>query len=138
MIIADVITFSVLAIAALVYSIFAGYWQGLSFNPPWLATVMASPVLTYGIIAGIVLLILLIHCYYRRLFANSIAKKLGKDLAGDLSQAFRKSTSIWRSILSSKPSGWGWVSRKRIDALRDDTDRFVQRLNDNFAKPSGD
>lgn len=137
-IIADIITFLVLLVTAFSYSIFAGYWQGLNFNPPWLSQLMASPLLKYGVIAGTIIPVVLLHYYYRKLFANSIAKKLGSDQAGNLAQAFRKSTSIWRSLLASKPSGWGRVSRKRIDALRDDTDHFVQRLNDNFAKPSGD
>ncbi|MCK5725712.1 MAG: dynamin family protein [Thiotrichaceae bacterium] len=137
-VLADIATASLLIILALSYSIYAGYWQGLSFSPSWLASFSENHSLKYGVLGGMTILLVGLHFYYRKIFANSIAKKLSTDHAGNLEEAFCKSTKIWRSLFLSKPSGWGNVAQRRIDALRDDTDRFVQRLNDNFAKPSGE
>ncbi len=134
---ADGVVLATLLIGSAITSVMAGYWQGVTFNPPWLPTIMANKPLLYGIIAVTVLALLLVHFYFRKLFAKSIAKNLSNDMAGNIKVAFLKSTSFFRSIFSGKPSGWSRKARKRLDALRDDTDRFVQKLNDKFAQPSG-
>ncbi|MEE9352159.1 MAG: dynamin family protein [Thiotrichaceae bacterium] len=133
----DGIVLATLLIGSAITSVIAGYWQGVTFNPPWLPTLMGSKPLLYGIALAIVLALILLHFYFRKAFSKSIAKKMSSDSAGDLKAAFLKSTSPFRSIFSSNPRGWSGRSRKRLDALRDDTDRFVQKLNDKFARPSG-
>ncbi len=134
----DVITFSAIGIGAMALSVWLGYWQGLTFNPPWLMAVTTNPILQ-GIAIGLPLLALfVVHLIIR----GWVAKYIGRSLShnepyGDLSDAFAKSTSAWRSILQSMPAGWGRGTRKRLDAIRDAIDHLVQGLNDRFTDPSG-
>ena len=135
--ISDGVVLATLFIGAIVTSVVAGYWQGVSFNPPWLPALMSNKPLLLGILVALTLSLIVIHFYFRKFFAKMIAKHLSADSAGSIKGAFVKSTSTFRSIFSSNPKGWNGRARKRLDALRDDTDRFVQKLNDKFARPSG-
>lgn len=134
----DLIFGATVLASALIVSVMAGYWQGISFNPPWLETVLGNVYLKWGILALLSAVAIFAHFSFRRFFARNIAQTLGKDSFGDLKSAFMKSTRFMRSIFLKKPAGWGKRSSKRLDSLRDDTDRFVQKLNDKFATPSGD
>ncbi len=135
--VSDAILIATVLIGAAITSIIAGYWHGLSFTPPWLGELLGNRILFYAIIALIILIFIAAHFYFRKVFAKSLLKGMPVDSAGNLKAAFLKSTSPLRSVFSSNPKGWGRRARKRLDALRDDTDRFVQKLNDKFARPSG-
>lgn len=133
----DVVVFATAIVSALIISVIAGYWKGVTFSPPWLSALMANKVLLYGVIAAIILAFIVLHFYFRSVFAKSIAKDLSRDRVGDVKAAFLKSTSLFRSVFSANPKGWGRRTKKRLEVLRDDTDRFVQKLNDKFAHPAG-
>jgi hypothetical protein len=51
--------------------------------------------------------------------------------------AFARSTRWWRSLLNRNPAGWGFRSKHSLNQILDNTDHFVQSLNDQFANPSG-
>ncbi len=137
----DLLFFPPVVVALVVLSLRAGYWDGLRFNPPWLGTLIDNPIL-----GGVVLFLVLFaigaaHVGIRRLAARGIIKQLGKEkalLRGDLAKAFIKTTGPWRSIFSKSPAGWGGGARKRIRQVLEDTDRYVQTLNDSFTNPSGE
>lgn len=139
----DAILFGLLFILLLTLSIKFDYWQGLSFNPPWLQTLLASPVMLYASIAGGAIILLGIHFLVRTLSARTLLKPLRRHTAklgirGDLAQAFLKNTRPWRSIFSKVPAGWGRRSRKRLKEVLQEADSYVQTLNDRFTNPSGD
>lgn len=135
---ADGVVLGSLAIALLAMSIEFGYWEGLLFNPPWLASLQGNVVFTAISIAIPLLLAFGLHLVVRQKLAKRMAERLSTDDAyGNLAMAFRKSTRIWRSIFQSTPAGWGKRTRQQLDSIRDATDRFVQYLNDRFTNPSG-
>lgn len=137
--VADGLAFGLLAIVLLTMSIEFGYWEGLLFNPPWLATLTGNTWATVASLALVALLALGIHFFIRQRLAKWVASKLpAAEPYGSLSRAFRKSTRFWRSIFQRSPAGWGKKSRKQLETVRHATDRFVQYLNDRFANPSGD
>lgn len=134
----DVFVFGLLAIALIAMSVEFGYWEGLLFNPPWLASMQGNVIATALSIIVPLLIAVSIHFLIRNNLAKRIAAKLGKQESyGNLSRAFLKSTRMWRSIFQSSPSGWGRRTRQRLDGIRHATDRFVQHLNDRFTSPSG-
>ncbi len=136
---ADALVFGLLAVALLAMSIEFGYWEGLLFNPPWLAAFAGNFWATAGVAAVIALLALGLHYWIRKRLAKRIAATLSKSESyGNLSAAFLKSTVFWRSIFQSSPAGWGGRTRRRLDTIRHATDRFVQHLNDRFTSPSGE
>jgi len=91
-----------------------------------------------GIIIGFVVLCLIIHFLIRRWSAKAVAKSLSSETSyGDLSAAFLKSARAWTSIFRTKPVGWSKRISGKLSAIRNDVDQFVQKLNDNFSRPSG-
>ncbi len=133
----DFFALTTLFIAFMTTSVVAGYWQGFTFNPPWLVAVEGKPLLLLGIMGGVALFFLVFHFYMRKVFSKSIANTLSSDSSGDVKAAFLKSTGFFRSIFRRNPKGWGRGTQKKLTALRDDTDRFVQKINDRFTQPSG-
>jgi hypothetical protein len=136
--IADGVIISLLAVVLLAMSVEFGYWKGLQFDPPWLASLAGSPIATAISIAIPALIALGLHLLIRQQVASRLAAKLGTTEAyGNLAAAFQQSTRWWRSLFWTAPSGWGARSRKRLSTIRDMNDRFVQYLNDRFTNPSG-
>jgi GTPase SAR1 family protein len=122
-------------------SINAGYWQGFSFAPPWLASGFNSP-LPWLIIALLIVALSGIHFGVRQLAARSLLGKIRKQaskagLKGDPANAFSRSTKPWRSILRKNPAGWGRKSRRQLREVLQSTDTYIQTLNDQFTNPSG-
>ena len=69
---------------------------------------------------------------------RGLRKKAEKlDLRGDIVGAFIKNTAAWRSIFAKQPAGWGRWSRKQLRKVIEETDTYVQTLNDRYTNPSG-
>jgi len=91
-----------------------------------------------GVIIGFILICLILHFLIRNWSAKAVAKSLSSDAGyGDLAKAFLKSTRGWTSIFRTKPVGWSRRVSGKLSAIRNDVDQFVQKLNDNFSRPSG-
>jgi GTPase SAR1 family protein len=135
---ADGVLLGSLLIALVAMSIEFGYWEGLLFNPPWLASLDGKPWMTAIALAIPVAFALALHFLIRNRLAKRLASSLGTaEPYGNLSAAFLKNTRWWRSLFHRTPTGWGIRTRRRLDAIRDATDHFVQHLNDRFTSPSG-
>lgn len=137
-ILTDLVIFIPLIIGLIVLSVFLGYWQGLSFNPPWLGDVKASTPLTIATIGIPLFLFYVLHMFIRGKLVNGIAKKLNnEDGFGNIANAFRKNTRWRHSIFSINPTAWNMRARKKLDGIRSDIDQYVQTLNDQYTSPSG-
>jgi hypothetical protein len=141
--IGDAVVFGLLAIAVVIGSIKLGWWDGLSFSPPWLETLASSPWLAFGSAGAVLVLIIALHYLVRSAAAGTLkgmVARLGASMKarGDLALAFRRNTRPWRSIFASTPAGWGRLARKRLRRVLEDADTYVQALNDKFTNPSGE
>ena len=140
----DVLAFGAFFAVLLALTLKAGYWQGLSFAPPWLEPGRTSSAVLYLTLAAHVLALIAIHYGVRKLAAASVVRRLRKAVAGDLPgrgdlvRAFLRNTRPWRSIFVRTPAGWGRLARKRLKRVLDDTDTYVQTLNDRFTNSSGE
>ena len=134
----DGIAFAALLVGGIALTVWLGWWQGLSPNPPWLATVQANPI-ALGIAIALPLLILLgIHYLIRAKVRSYVSKDLStEEPYGNLKAAFYKSTGLFRTVFKTNPAGWGSINHRRLDGIRHSVDRLVQRLNDRFTNPSG-
>ncbi|MEA3276322.1 MAG: dynamin family protein [Pseudomonadota bacterium] len=140
--VADAIVFGLLLALFLVWSIGSGHWKGFVYEPQWL---LALKTLPWGpeILATLLILIAVAaHFGIRRLAAKSLNRWTRKqetkeDLRGDLVEAFRRNTRLWRSIFARSPVGWGSGAKRRLHKVREDCDSYVQTLNDRFTSPSG-
>jgi hypothetical protein len=139
----DLIGFGLFFAVLIGLTVKAGYWQGLSFQPFWLEPGQTSPAVLFLVLAGHVLALLAIHYGVRRVAAATVARGLRKSAdgispRGDLVRAFLRNTKPWRSIFARTPVGWGRFARKRLKRVLEDTDTYVQTLNDRFTNPSGE
>jgi len=119
-----------------------GQWDGMRLTAGWWQTLTATPASIYFSALGAYLGWLAVHFGIRRVAAKSLfgaAERLGQQIGirGSLVQAFRANTRPWRSIFSRNPVGWTRRSRRRIQQVIEDADRYVQDLNDRFTNPSG-
>ncbi len=141
-IITDTIIYTLFLIALIAGSIQLGYWNGFSFQPDWLESVTSSPLALYSIALGSYLVLLGIHFGIRRMVAASMMHNIRKQsqelgIRGSLANAFKRSTVAWRSIFHTTPAGWNRRSRKHLSKVLQDSDDYVQTLNDRFTNPSG-
>ncbi len=92
---------------------------------------------------ALILTIVIIHFTVRKKVANRIKKKLVQEMGNDhdackqFTQAFSKSTAPYRSMLFKKPAGWNEVTEQTIDEIIDESNDYIQELNDQFTNPSG-
>ncbi len=138
----DTLLFGALAVTLAYLAVQAGYWDGGHFSAPWLDTLVNNP--TLGLIAGTaaLLIVFVIHHGVRSLARKSVAWSLRKAakasrVRGDLIAAFKRSSAPWRSIFSKKPAGWSRRTRSRLHEVIEQTDDYVQTLNNRFTNPAG-
>jgi len=139
----DGIVFGGALAAFLFWSLKAGHWQGLTYDAPWLQSMSGAPAALALLLAALLILAVAAHFGIRRLTAKSVAKPLGREaenqeLRGDLAGAFMRNTKPWRSIFARSPAGWGASAKRRLHKVRQDSNVFVQTLNDRFTNPSGE
>ncbi len=139
----DGLGFGIVVVALLVLSSALGYWEGLSFSPPWLDTVLGTSWLLWGAVALVVAGAIWLHRTLRRLAGRGIAKGIRRDAAlGDdaesVAMAFEKNVgSWWWPFFLARPLGWGVMSRRRIETVLREADKAIQELNDRYTNPSG-
>jgi GTPase SAR1 family protein len=137
----DAIVMGGFALLLLFLSIEADYWTGFSFTPPWMQP-GSNPLIPWLVLAGLVIVLLIIHFGIRTLAAKTLIPSLRKEAAkADLKSnpvgAFLRSTKPWRSILLRTPAGWSRKARNQLSQVIQDTDSYIQTLNDQFTNPSG-
>ncbi|MCW9048516.1 MAG: dynamin family protein [Gammaproteobacteria bacterium] len=88
------------------------------------------------------MLFLSIHFTSRNFAIKRQLNKLMKDDCADefrttLKRAFIKNTLFFRSIFRPQVVGWGYFSKRTIKKVKNQADLFIQKLNDQYAQPSG-
>jgi hypothetical protein len=138
----EAVLFAVLALLAFAATIYGGYWHGLSLRVPlWDATgdYPRIRLLVLGLLAAAAVYI---HFSIRRRLAERLAAKLaGKDKAPDFQlnyrQALRKNSRWFRSLFRRQPAGWSRRTARTLAKILDDSQSYVQKLNDMYTNPSG-
>ncbi len=134
----DAVMYSIVLIAVLSLSVYAGYWQDWSFKPNWLESFKNSTMSQMIALASGVFIIVGIHYWARSIAAKAVIKKLGSfDGTGNIVNAFLKNTRYFRSVFSKNPVGWGRYSKKVVCNVRNDADTMVKTLNDKYSDPLG-
>ena len=131
----DAIAVGVIALIILGLSTAFGLLGGLF---TFAVSLFASPVTMLGSIMAIALVLLGIHFFVRSRVARYMIKQLKKsdDDAGYV-DVFTHNTRFYRSLFSTKAVGWNRRRAKEINGVIESASEFVQKLNDDYAKPSG-
>jgi hypothetical protein len=142
--IADGIILAALVAVFLFWSITAGHWEGLSYQPGWLKAIEGMGI-SWGLEGAeliVALLLVAAHFGVRKLAALSMIPWLRKQLRderlpGNVLEAFQTNTRSWRTVLSGKPLGWNDWSAGRLAKVLHDCEAYVQNLNERFTNPRG-
>lgn len=123
-------------------TIWGGYWQGLSLSLPFRDLIMLNDYTLYGTIAILLAITGYVHIRIRRWGARRASARLlaeikDRDLHPNYKQAFRKNSRWWRTIFWPNPAGWGKRTADRLDKILDDSNAYIQKLNDEYTNPSG-
>jgi len=107
-----------------------------------IAGLLAGETKDIALLALLLLLIAAVHMGARRIARASVAHGLRKiaaelDIRGDLVAAFRRNTGLFRCIFFKGPAGWGRKSRRQLHKVIEDTDSYIQSLNNRYTNPSG-
>ena len=140
--IGDAVVFGIALAAFFGITIGQGLWNGLSLEAGWWQWVRSDLSHLFGFAVLLFIVAVAVHYGVRRLAARSLlgrVRRMAAELGirGDLGAAFLKNTKPWRSIFSTTPAGWGRRSKRAITKVLEDTDQYVQALNDRFTNPSG-
>lgn len=139
--IADAVILLALVTVFLIWSIGAGHWRGLSWEPGWLKTLQGGVSWALeGLEVLVVIGLVVAHLNVRRLAALSVLPWLRKQaaskyLAGNMEAAFLRNTRSWRAILAGTPSGWTSRARSKVAQVLNDCEEYVQTLNKRFTSP---
>lgn len=117
-------------------------WNGLRLEADWWQWVTDTNGRIYVAAFISYCIILAIHYSIRSMAARSLmswVKGLSQNwhMRCDLVNAFIHNTRPWRSVFSTTPAGWGRRTKRGIAKVLEDTDRYIQSLNDSFTNPSG-
>jgi len=123
-------------------TIWGGYWQGLSLSLPFWDLITLNDYTLYSTIAILLAIAGYVHFRIRRWAVKKITARLlaevkDPDLHPNYEQAFRKNSRWWRPILWPNPAGWGKRTAARLEKVLDDSNAYIQKLNDEFTNPSG-
>lgn len=128
------------AFAAFLYwSITAGAWDGLTFRP----LTALNPLFQLLAGAGVVALMAFVYSRLRYFAGRSVLRRIRRDESlGDdrepLARAFESNlNSMMPSLVPGQLSGWSSRVQKKLDRLIGESDVLVQKLNDQFTRPSG-
>lgn len=138
----DAGVFGAVILGLVLMSAALGYWQGLSFEAPWLDFLRSHPLVLSVVLLLVAAVVLKIHLVLRLLAGRAVLKRLRKDRspgdrAGHVAKAFEFNMRSWRPVFLEAPAGWGPLTARRLEALLSDADRTIQELNDRYADPSG-
>jgi hypothetical protein len=141
----DGTVFGLALLSLIVWTLWSGVWEGLSFTHAGWSALLSSPVWTLITLVVAIALAVLAHFSLRRLTARRIMTRLQRqlqnlherDFVDGLLHAFRKNTRFWRSIFIKHPTGWGARARRQIADVLAEANGYVQDLNDKFTNPSG-
>jgi len=96
---------------------------------------------TSGVVSAVVLaflLLFLVHHLVRGFVAKWIIKSLPeKELLGSVRSGFLRNAKWWQPMWRPFVVGWNKSARAKLIKIREDANRFVQQLNDEYTNPSG-
>jgi len=141
---ADGLILGSLVMLFLFWSITAGHWEGLSYQPGWLEWIESLGI-SWGLQGAellVALLLIAAHFGVRKLAELSVLPWLRKQVAaervpGNVLDAFVHNCRSWRAVLTGRPLGWNDWAQGRVAKVLHDCEAYVQTLNERFTNPRG-
>ncbi len=127
----DVLVLAPIFLAMLIYFI-KHFGSGTAFDKFGTSGVVSAVILA-------LLLLFLIHHLVRSFVAKRVANALPeKELSGSVRAGFLSNARWWQPMWRPFVVGWNKRAREKLVKIREDANRFVQKLNDEYTNPSGE
>ncbi len=133
---------AIILVTFLGLTIWGGLWDGWSLSLPFLEILTRNNYVLYGVLFALLAIVGFAHFRIRRWAANKIAAKLiaeikDADLHPNYQRAFAKTSRWWRSLLWPYPAGWSKNTAASLEEVVDESNAYIQKLNDEYTNPSG-
>jgi hypothetical protein len=127
----------------LIVTIYGGYWDGLSLRLPLWVYLADYPTIRLMLLALLAGAVGYAHFSIRRWASQRVARRLAadpqvNDFLPNYVRAFHKNSRWFRSIFRRHPAGWGDRTARSLAQVSEDSQLYVQKLNDLYANPSGE
>jgi hypothetical protein len=127
----------------LILTLHGGYWDGLSLRLPLWAHLSGYPTLQTILLWLLAVGAGYIHFAIRHWAADRVARRMAADpqlieFLPNYLRAFRKNSRWFRSIFWRNPAGWGRRTARSLVKVAEDSQGYIQKLNDMYANPSGE
>lgn len=98
--------------------------------------IQKSMVYAVSLSAVAVTIIFTIHWFLRAKLSKWDVARIEKN-DPQLANALRHNTRFWRSMFPKEPRGWSKRNRRKLNQVVAASKKAIQKLNDQFANPSG-
>lgn len=132
----DLVAFTVLSVALFYGLSLSGYLDIPMTDWPLVKLMQNSIYMGAGVAAISLIILFSIHWYIRAKFAKWDAHRIEKSDA-QLANALRHNTRFWRGMFPKEPRGWTARNRRKLSHIVNASKQAIQKLNDQFANPSG-
>ena len=118
---------ALLAAAEVQYQAVSSLLKLLAGNP--IAGIAAAVAAFVAVVA--------IHFKLRKVMARAVARRWRAEGEEDIARGVLHNSVWWHPLFSDTPRGFGRRARRQLALLREASKRIIQKLNDQFAAPSG-
>lgn len=116
----------------------AGFFFGVIGSlATFVFSLLANPVSMLGSIAVLGACAIGVHFFVRHSVAQRMLRQMQETEDKRYEKAFRSNTRFFRTLFRTSPVGWTKSSKRATTDALDHASEFVQKLNDQHAKPSG-
>jgi hypothetical protein len=124
-------------------TVYGGYWEGVSLRLPFWAYLADYPSIRLILLGLLATAAGYGHFSIRRWAGRRIAGRLAADrkvneFLPNYVRAFNKNSRWFRSLFRRHPAGWGDRAARSLARVSEDSQLYVQKLNDLYANPSGE
>ena len=136
---ADGAALGVLLLLFLAGTLYAGYWQGFRLRLPLWEVLASYPVLQNALLLILAAAFAYVHFWNRRWAAGRVARRLasGGEADAGILLAFRKNSRWFRTLFRRRPAGWNRRTACSLAKVLEESQAYVQKLNDMYTNPSG-
>ncbi len=140
----DAIFSGTLVVVFLLWMLFVGNWDGLSYTAPDIYhSILDSQILSIMVSIFIIGLIGIVHFGLRNKAQQRFCPAEGENPDGvsvnfDLKKAFLRSTRLAIPVFWGRPAGWHFLSKRKNASVYQRAGEFIRKLNDEYIRPQGE
>jgi hypothetical protein len=139
---ADAVMFGGALVLFLSATLYGGYWEGVRLRLPLWEHLSSYPAVRQVLLLLLAASALYLHFSVRDRLGAWVARRLSAEggsaeMQAGFLQACRRNSRWFRTIFRRQPAGWGRRTARSLTQVLEDSQGYVQKLNDMYTNPSG-